>query len=162
MAADRAARNFDLAGLLSAAILAPGIATVWAMAAIGISEIGPGTDWQDVLRALPGLLFLVMLATFLGAVQSLIFGGAVLLWLFGTRPLRTRVGMTAAGGLASGLYLAASLGLHAVMPGAGLILAPWASALGEVSQLEGTLMMLGILASGPCAGAIYASVALRG
>lgn len=144
-------------GLVSGAVIAPLASVLIALLAAALPIVA-GAEQAPSVGVLLGLVVVIALLTVWGFFPALAFGGLTL-WLL-TRLTRrpSTVVLAAAGVGAAGLYVAASLGLHAVNPQLAFLLAPWAGMITEESTVMALWPVLSILASGAPAGLIYASV----
>lgn len=153
----------DGSGFIVAALLAPGIALALFYVGMGLTESFVGAGGLG--RLVGNFLLLLLIASFWGAVPSLIFGGLVLSviqrmpWRVKSTPLVFMAG----GVLAAGLYVLTGFGTAMLSPGVTMFFAPWATDLGAPgANRQEWWLVSSLLLSGAAAGLIYAPFAKRG
>lgn len=141
--------GFSIAGLLLAGVAAPPISVTIFLALAGLL---PETSDQRLPAA--DIPMAYMVATLMGVIPSLVFGGLTLLAMkqvFKAWPPRPWI-MAAGGAVAAAAYCMVS-----TLVG----FAPWGAL--PIEDLPGTSLMAGcVLLSGVAAGSIYAPFAARG
>lgn len=150
-------------GFIVAALLAPGMALALFYFGLGLTESFVGAG--GVGRLVGNFLLLLLIASFWGAVPSLIFGGLVLAVIqqIPWRGKPTVLVFMFGGVLAAGLYVLTGFGTAMLSPGVAMFFAPWATDLGAPDAgRQDWWLVSSLLLSGALAGLIYARFAKRG
>lgn len=155
---------------VAAALLAPPISLIILFLCLLVAALASGSPPGSVWGAMVPALFLLVLASLMGAVPSLVFGGIVLAAIKALGLSRSPLVLVLGGGLAAALYVVFGLGLAMVSPLAALLVAPWATlfatdrpeTLGAFIGRGDVWVPVSILLSGMAAGLIYARSSQRG
>jgi hypothetical protein len=156
---------FIVSGFIGAALSAPGLAAVICMLGAIATALFAEGDPTRLGAAVFGVFLFFVIATFWGAVPSLVFGGLVLAvmqrvpWRRPPAALEFTVG----GVVAAGLYVLTAVGVASLSPGAAMVFAPWTAP----DLLDGDggppwWVVTSLLLAGAGAGRFYAMCVKRG